>query len=159
MLLLYKSIAISHILYSKCILLNLNKSKLKSIQLKLTHSGAIINNCLLKYVDGSNFSLPFILDYYCFILLFKILKSKFSPQLSELLKAKPHIYNTRANGTLYIERCKSSKYSHSFQIFAPAKWNSLPDNVRNETSLVAFKQKLFNFLHVAWFSMYLMILN
>ena len=45
---LFNALGLSHILYSRFILLNASKTDKKIIQNKILHSGAIIENCLLK---------------------------------------------------------------------------------------------------------------
>ena len=74
----YFSCLVSHLIYSKCILFKVSKSLKKDIQNVINHSGAIINNCLLKYVIGDSFDLDFLLSVYLKKYIISILSHKHS---------------------------------------------------------------------------------
>ena len=140
--LLYRSIGLSHVLYSKSILITLSNNCLKPLTRNLLHSGAIIENCLMKNVEGNYFNLYFILRYYYFIFIFKIIRCNFSHQIRSLLVIKPHSYQTRNDHRFFLPRFMSSSCKNSFSFFACRMWNTLPSDIANSKSLSNFKSSL-----------------
>ena len=59
-----------------------------------------------------------------------------------------HSLNLRStdNGTLYIPKAQTSLYKGSFACSAPQLWNALPQGIRGQDSLSAFKKCLKAFL-------------
>ena len=142
MITLYYAIGISHIIYNKFIFIHLSDNKRKKISNKMIHSGAIINNCLLKYVNETDFNLNFILNYYCFLFLYKVFHTGFSFQLFDFLKVNNHKYNTRKKPLYVIERYNKNICRFGFNFFGPKMWHSLPSNLQSEESLLKFKKLL-----------------
>ena len=60
------------------------------------------------------------------------------------------VYSLRSNSSLTLDRPKgrmlSTLEARSFHAAAPTLWNSLPENIRNITSFVIFKEKLKTYL-------------
>ena len=140
LLLLFNSLILSHIIYSKCILINMSKNCLKPLYKKHLHSGAIVENCLVRYVNISSFNLFYNMNYYFLVFLFKILNNDFSPQLNSILVRSNHSHFTRCrNSHLFIPRVNSEKSKKIFNYFASFLWNSLPNNIINCHDLNSFK--------------------
>ena len=143
--LLYRSIGISHVLYIKSILVTLSSFKLAPIQTKMLHSGAIINNCLLKYVSGDIYSLQFLLLFYYYLFIYKVVNKQFSPQLNNLLKAPNHGYNTRHGHTMFLPLMSKTITQRNFSYNAPKFWNKLPLYIKDK-SIYSFRNDLQEFL-------------
>ena len=144
--LLFSSIGLSHILYNKFILIYLSQNKKKKLNRKISYSGSIIHNCLIKYVDSINFDLNYILNLYCCLFLFKVFHHNFSPQLKNLVSTKSYGYNTRNKDDFSIIRYKYNCCEIGFQYFAPRFWNSLPKHIRDIDGLTPFRNELHHFL-------------
>jgi len=145
-IMIYNSLALSHIIYSKCLLLPLSKNSLLPIQKKIIQAGSIIHNCLKKHVCHSHFDLNYILHYYFLVFLYKIMKCNFGPQILQLFNDNNHSYNTRNKHKYFIGHFSKAICKNSFPHLATMKWNSLDVNIKNCTSLSNFKCVLSQFL-------------
>jgi len=144
--LIFNSIGLSYILYSKSILITLSEFSTRSLERKLVNAGAIIHNCLCKHVSDNSYCLSFILNYYYYIFLFKIRNNLFSPQLSKLFLQKPHHYSTRGCNDVYLSTCRLVRTKNKFSFFAALKWNNLPNRLSKVDSVRKFAQSLNNYL-------------
>jgi len=112
----------------------MSNNQLKTLASKILNSGSIIYNCLKKYVD-EKFNLSYILHYYIFILLFKISKLNFSPQLKNMTFIKSHSHNTRNKSDFEVSVFSRNCCMFGFQFFAPRLWSMLPNNIKNDITL------------------------
>ena len=53
-----------------------------------------------------------------------------------------HNYNTRNKDLVRVPRAKTTKYQSSFRCNGAKLWNTLPANIRKETTLSSFKLKI-----------------
>ena len=136
--LLFNSIGLSYVIYSKYVIFHLPSSTTNVIKRRLLHSGSIIHSCLLSHVPVL-FDLNSILLYYIYCFIFKIIKLGFSPQLSSLLQFLPHSYLTRRNNDLYRSHVRSYTCQRNFSFSCPTLWNNLPTKIRDCKNLEAFK--------------------
>lgn len=83
-------------------------------------------------------------QYFILLLTYKCVNDLAPPYMQNFLTAAAteHSYSTRlaCNRGLVIPKTKTELYKNSFQYLAAQLWNKLPANVRNVTSLKAFKQ-------------------
>ena len=119
---------------------------LRSIQNKILHSGAIIENCLLKYVSGKKYDLQFILKFYFLLFVYKVINNKSSFQLKSLFISNSHTYSTRHKNFFIIPHCNTNLLKRNFSCIAPSYWNSLPTFVKTSCSSYQFRINLDHFL-------------
>ncbi len=55
-----------------------------------------------------------------------------------------HSYNTRNATQLRATITRNAYYYRSFSVFGLNLWNSLPNHIKESTSLSSFKQSLYN---------------
>ena len=61
--------------------------------------------------------------------------------LKDLLTLRSTVYSLRGTDILSFCRPASTSYGlHSFKYFARKTWNSLPENIRTESTLAGFKR-------------------
>jgi len=94
--LIFNSIGLSYILDSKMIHICLSYNCLRPLRRKLIQSGTIIYNCVSRYLNYRRFDLSFVLRFYCYIFIYKVLHLNFAPQLNEFF-IRHNTYNTRAS--------------------------------------------------------------
>ena len=80
------------------------------------------------------------------VVIYKALNNMTPDYITKLLipTSQTHSLNLRSgqNGTLYTPLARTSLYSGAFSCSAPKLWNSFPQEVRNSTSLSAFKRNV-----------------
>ena len=126
--LIFNALGQSYLIYYKSILNVLTSNQVKPIMTLITHSSAIIDNCLIKNVSNKQINYDFIIDYYLSICLIKIFKLGFSPCLYKF-QNKPQSYLTRSREELYINVSNSNLISKSFSYYAPNKLNAIPSHM------------------------------
>ena len=86
------------------------------------------------------------LKYNKAVIIYKALNNMTPDYITKLLipMSQAHSLNLRSgqNGTLYTPLAHTSLYSGAFSCSAPKLWNSFPQEVRNSTSLSAFKRNV-----------------
>ena len=86
------------------------------------------------------------LTYNKAILTYKALNSLTPEYITTLLKPVSETHDrtlrSSANGTLAVPRSRSSMFDKSFSYTAPKLWNSIPNEVRNSSTLNDFKRNL-----------------
>ena len=111
--LIFNALGQSYLVYYKSIPNVLSSNQVKPIRTLITHSSAIIDNCLIKHVNNKHINYDFIIDYYLSIYLYKIYKLGFSPCLFKF-QNKPHNYLIRTREELYINVSNNNLISKSF---------------------------------------------
>ena len=76
------------------------------------------------------------------ITIHKCIHNNFYPvYLKDLLTLRSTVYSLRGTRILSLCRPASTSYGlHSFKYFACKTWNSLPENIRTESTLAGFKR-------------------
>jgi len=140
-LIIYKAFILSQIIYNKYLLKYTLKSSFTSIKNKLLTSGSIIYNCSRNNITDKVFDLNYIVDYYLYITLFKILKNAGHTSINELVQFKSHTHFTRS-GSLSAHRVikNRDRFHISYVIFQ--MWTKLPEEIRDIRTHVQFKKKL-----------------
>ena len=85
------------------------------------------------------------IEFKIILLTFKALNGLAPTYLSDLIKFKKtkHSLRSESKETLSIPRTRTATYGdRAFAVGAPVLWNSLPEEIRYETHLSAFKTKL-----------------
>lgn len=86
------------------------------------------------------------INYNKAVFTYKALNNLTPAYITNLLKpmSQTHTLSLRSsdNGTLYVPRSRTALYDGSFSCAAPRLWNSLPQSVRNSSSLNDFKKSL-----------------
>ena len=124
----------------------MSKNCLNPVFNKMRYSGSIIENTTISKINHSNYNLHFVIYYYFYILLFKIINCNFSPQLKSVLVFSQHHYSSRRNNIFFIPRLKNNTCQRSFSYVAASMWNKLPLPVSKITNLSNFKISLREFL-------------
>ena len=62
--LIFNALGQSYLIYYKSVLNVLTSNEVKPIRTLITHSSAIIDNCLIKHVSNKHINYDFIIDYY-----------------------------------------------------------------------------------------------
>ena len=85
-------------------------------------------------------------EFKLLVLVFKCLHNLAPDYLSNLIQRRKCHYSTRSSTSgcqLQVPFTKSSTFrDRSFSVAGPKLWNSLPENVRNCSSIDSFKSKL-----------------
>ncbi len=125
-------------------IINLSKNQKKPIQHKLLHSSAIIHKFLLKNVDTNDidFNINYILKYYCYLFLFKVINQNFCSPLLERFCRPTHSHNTRNRDKFCTERYKVSLCRYGLQNFGPQLWNQLLQLLHDEKNFLQFSKEL-----------------
>ena len=78
---------------------------------------------------------------YILVEVFKCIKNLNPPFLNEIFKQNNTYHmNLRTNNTLTLPKTSTKTWGlHSFRYRGSRAWNSLPDDIKNETSLEKFK--------------------
>ena len=124
--------------------MNLPSSSTNVIKRRIFHSGSIISNCLVKYVCFS-YDLRFILLFYFYCFLYKVIRLGFSPQVFSLLNSFSHNYSSRRHH-LYKPLVRSKFCQRCFTFNCPTLWNKLPSKIRYANSLMQFKKLIIDYL-------------
>ena len=86
------------------------------------------------------------INYNKAVVIYKALNNMTPDYITKLIipMSQTHSLNLRSgqNGTLYTPLARTSLYSGAFTCSAPKLWNSFPQEVRNSTSLSAFKRNV-----------------
>jgi len=145
-ILLYKSLIMSHIIYSKYILFCSSSYSRRSLSSKLLACGGIAYNCLPRFVCDRFFLLDFVIQFYTFVFFAKVFSRRCSLQLASMLPSKSHTYATRS--TFIHARSINRLSSLSFNIVAPKSLGSLPRELLHvcNRSIPEFKKLLGTFI-------------
>ena len=140
---IYNSIALSHIIYNKFIILISSKNECKHIQSKLNTSNMIINHSfnINNNINPEKFNLEYITKYYSYILLFKVIKSNFATPLFKI-STTMNTTTTRQINNIKSAYARNKLCSKGFYHFAPIFWNSLPNDIKNCENISKYKQKI-----------------
>ena len=138
-ILLYNSFILSHILYSKFILLIVSNNRKKNIIKNIKVAGSIIENCALRHVTHYRYDISHILKFYCFKLIQSITYNGFSPQIANRLPIKQHSYFTKKSNEYYYKRYSSPKCKVGVQFFIHNIWNYIPQTVRSNL-IISFEE-------------------
>lgn len=88
--------------------------------------------------------------YFALVLFFKLVNSEFPPALYKTVKLIPHGSFRRGRSAsvrnFILPLSHSSSFSKSFSYGTIKDWNSLPDSLKESSSLFAFKRNLRTFL-------------
>ncbi len=117
----------------------MSQNFLKSLSRKVLQCGSIIDNCLMKYVQQSDFNLNYILLFYTYLYVHKILNDQYSPCLRSYFTVYETHHNTRFCHNFAIQRALKSKTHISLRWFGPRLWNKLPLNLKKCQSFQTFK--------------------
>ena len=88
------------------------------------------------------------------VLLYKVLQQTGPIYLQELIKIRqPLKTNLRSSNKCLLEvpRVKLSRSERSFAVAAPKLWNTLPQEIKNSTSVTIFKKRLKTLLFHQYF--------
>ena len=150
LILLYNTMVLPYLIYCNAVWANIYPTRLKRlVQLQKK----ILRICTNSEYNASSKPLfkkvnllPFHqLNKLCIALLvFKHKQNHLPPNLASIIKCKSlmHNYNTRNPENYYIDECKNTATSFSFKYKGPFIWNSLPRNLKQDSSLNSFKSKL-----------------
>ena len=133
-------------MYNKFILICASNNENKTIRRKLLQSGSIIEHCHTNYVSDKGFCIDYIIKYYCYLCLFKMVHTNDMSLLSNILTYKSHNYNTRKANDFSLNRSKNTFCDKGFWYFAPRMWNALPLHQKIEMNFFKFKGGLNEFL-------------
>ena len=137
--------------YCKSLLCKLpNKSlfQLKKVQntaVRIITSCHIQNNITPHLKDLHWLPVHLRIDFKILLLTFKVLNGLAPEYLCELLKYRvtPHSLRSESKKFLVTPKTRTTSYGdQAFSVAAPVLWNQLPDDIRFETELSAFKSKL-----------------
>lgn len=140
---IYHSIAYPHIIYNKFIFLTLSQNQLKSLQQKLYLSQAIIND---TNISQSKFNINHIVQYYCYIAIFKIINDPTNGLLKNLLIKSKSTHNTRNINNLFVQFSRNNLCKRGFTFHIPTFWNRLPSDIKNIHNLGSFKTMVYKYL-------------
>ena len=146
------SLIFSHMDYANSLFVNLPKSSLWPLQ-------RIQNQTAKNILGRSKFSsstdalkqlhiLPIHVraEFKLLVLVFKCLHNLAPDYLSNLIQRRKCHYSTRSSTSgclLHVPFTKASTFrDRSFSVAGPKLWNSLPENVRDCSSIDSFKSKL-----------------
>jgi len=121
---LYNSFILSHVIYSKYILLISSNNVKSALNRNLLNSGAIVYNCLRNFVRDKMFFLSDVVIYYCTIFFVKIFRSNCHVRISNFVKPKSHLHNTRSIITLKYSKDRITSINPAVTI--PNVINSIP---------------------------------
>ena len=85
------------------------------------------------------------IDFKILLITFKALNGLAPDYLRNLLKYRttPHALRSESKKLLVTPKTRTTSYGdRAFSVAAPVLWNKLPEEIRFETDLVAFKRKL-----------------
>jgi hypothetical protein len=142
---LYKAIGLSHILYSKFILISLSPHKLLLLQKKTSCSERIIKKCIRDKHDPI-FNAEKLISYYVYLALQRIIHGGFCPSLKLLVEEKPHTFNTRNKNCFYVHFARNEAAKKGFWYLAPQMWNRLPAYLRDMPNFGDFKSEMWKHL-------------
>ena len=84
------------------------------------------------------------------VLTYKAINNMTPAYISDMLTpmSMAHVRSLRSsdNGTLKVPRSRSALFDRSFSYSAPKLWNTIPQNVRESTSLHSFKKQVKDFI-------------
>jgi len=146
LLVMYKAFIMSQIIYSKFLLKISPKKSYHVITNKILTSGAIIYNCLKKYVSNEIFDLNYVTNYYFCCALYKILHNNVHTGVCELLPPKSHHHNTRSHHINYVQvKNRFSKLSLNYVTCSLLK--AIPIQLFQDIKFSQFKSEIKNFLY------------
>jgi hypothetical protein len=149
--LLANSLVSSRLDYCNSLFYGLPKSSLKRLQRVQNSLARVIIPSCKKYdhiqpVLRELHWLPIDkrIEFKLATLTFKVLENSQPAYLSELLRRHVPTRSLRSTGKnlLVIPNIKSANGRRSFSFAGPAIWNSLPESIRNSTSLTIFRKQL-----------------
>ena len=94
LLLLYKSFHLSYVLYYKYVLRFIGKCKTRKISSKLIGAASDILHCSKNSVFDEIFNFDYILNFYTYLFIFRILQNKEDKMILCLIKLAQHPYYT-----------------------------------------------------------------
>ena len=149
--LLGNSLVSSRLDYCNSLFYGLPKSSLKRLQrVQNTLARVVISSCKkhdhIQPVLRELHWLPVDkrIEFKLATLTYKVLETNQPSYLSELLRRHAPIRSLRSGekNLLVLPNLKSANGRRSFAYSAPAIWNSLPESIRNSSSLTIFRKQL-----------------
>jgi len=140
-LLLYQAFHLSYITYFKSILHMIGRISFKKIASKLTTAGSIIMQCSRLSVNGELFNLSYLVDFYTYLFLFRLINGMSDKKLFSLVHFSTHVYNTRSSHFFQSINIRKSD-DLSIEFFLPKMWNKLPSSLRAEKKISKFRKEL-----------------
>jgi len=124
----YRSCILSHIIYSKCIIIKCSKTSLTSLQKSIRHSGSIVNNCLVKFVYDDIFNVDEVITDHIRRYIGNIISGKHSQFLMQYTK----FANSQRKKFLTVQFCNNNMSSKVFMIWCSKFFNCQDDSFRSE---------------------------
>ena len=97
------------------------------------HKRLLYNKAVLTYKAINNMTPAYISD-----------------MLTPMSMAHVRLLRSSDNGTLKVPRSRSALFDCSFSYSAPKLWNTIPQNVRESTSLHSFKNQVKDLFNAKW---------
>ena len=94
------------------------------------------------------------IEFKVLLFTYKALNNLAPSYLTSLLSYKSHPRNLRSSKSKTLSRPKSLKIKmgdRAFSVFAPTKWNELPEEIKNAPTLAIFKKRLKTHLFISHF--------
>ena len=143
--------------YCNAILYGTSANKLKKLQLCLNTAARLVSGTPRReHITPVLRQLHWLpvdkrIKFKILLITYKALTNKAPPYICQRLKSRsetcPRSLRSTSTSTLAVPSSRLKTYGdRAFSVSAPKLWNALPSDIRDETSLALFKQKLKTYL-------------
>jgi exonuclease III len=148
LLIMYKSLAMSHVIYSKFLFISMSEHRTAALSNSLIKSYKTVYNIQFssEIIVPLCFDLKYITLFYAYLFLHKFMHSNFGFQLKTFIQSRPHAYHTRRHLDVFVQQSHLAVCQKSFRFLLPNLWNRLPKSLQATSDYECFRSGIQSYL-------------